>query len=364
MANRIQTPSKVTDLFGPGKHGFGDDPNPMLATAFDASWCNGIQEENIRIIEWGNANGIGVPPNGAIFDQVLTVLKSFPFDGAVSIANGGTFTFKNSSTLLIEFGSIVDMRGALAVANAAVVAMLSGSTLDVQSGAMIDLKSGATFTAEDGSTVDLQTDVTLAAGKSINGALSSTVNAGTIDTIDETGVVNAGGVNFYTDATPGATNGLVQWNGKRLTVGSEGAAVVIRSPLFDYVSTASTAAASTDIAGLNISATVAPTQDVYITLEAHQSVDAINGSLLRIRATNGVDSVSQLKLGQDDAAVSDLPNQAVANERRPNSVRVRWRPTDDFPVPDNDNWTFFAQHGVSGGDTLKTTAATMMLQFL
>jgi hypothetical protein len=172
MANRIQTPSKVTDLFGPGKHGFGDDPNPMLATAFDASWCNGVQEEIIRIIEWGVTNGIGVAPSGGIFDQVLTVLKSFPFDGAVTIANGGSLTLTDQSFLVIEAdggngGSAIDLRGALAAASGAVIAMLSGSTLDVQSGSMIDIKSGGAFDAQDGSTFDLNTDATLAATKQL-----------------------------------------------------------------------------------------------------------------------------------------------------------------------------------------------------
>lgn len=50
---RIDTTTKFTDLFGVGKHGFrdGNKASGIAATAFDAAWCNAVQEEIANFIE-------------------------------------------------------------------------------------------------------------------------------------------------------------------------------------------------------------------------------------------------------------------------------------------------------------------------
>ena len=69
---RISTSSAVPDLFGSGKNGFrnGDLPRGVLPTAFNAEWCNGVQEEICNVIE---AAGIGLNPDKR--DQLLEAIK-------------------------------------------------------------------------------------------------------------------------------------------------------------------------------------------------------------------------------------------------------------------------------------------------
>lgn len=69
---RISTSSAVADLFGSGKSGFrnGDLPRGVLPTAFNAEWCNHVQEEICNVIE-----GAGVALNPDKRDQLLAALK-------------------------------------------------------------------------------------------------------------------------------------------------------------------------------------------------------------------------------------------------------------------------------------------------
>ena len=69
---RISTSSAVADLFGIGKAGFrnGDLPRGVLPTAFNAEWCNHVQEEICNVIE-----GAGVALNPDKRDQLLAALK-------------------------------------------------------------------------------------------------------------------------------------------------------------------------------------------------------------------------------------------------------------------------------------------------
>ena len=69
---RISTSSAVADLFGSGKAGFrnGDLPRGVLPTAFNAEWCNHVQEEICNVIE-----GAGVALNPDKRDQLLAALK-------------------------------------------------------------------------------------------------------------------------------------------------------------------------------------------------------------------------------------------------------------------------------------------------
>lgn len=69
---RISTSSAVADLFGSGKAGFrnGDLPRGVLPTAFNAEWCNHVQEEICNVIEGA---GVALDPNKR--DQLLAALK-------------------------------------------------------------------------------------------------------------------------------------------------------------------------------------------------------------------------------------------------------------------------------------------------
>lgn len=69
---RISTITKFLNLFGIGKHGFrdGDLANGFVATDFDASWCNHVQEELARVIE---ASGLALDDNNMA--QLLAALS-------------------------------------------------------------------------------------------------------------------------------------------------------------------------------------------------------------------------------------------------------------------------------------------------
>ncbi|QCO07546.1 phage tail protein [Azospirillum argentinense] len=69
--HRIDTATKATDLFGPGKHGFkdGDPLTGDPASTLNAAWFNSVQEELCGLVE-----AAGLTP-GADNTQVLQALK-------------------------------------------------------------------------------------------------------------------------------------------------------------------------------------------------------------------------------------------------------------------------------------------------
>ncbi|HEV7370625.1 hypothetical protein [Arenibaculum sp.] len=71
--HRIDTASRAVDLFGPGKHGFknGDPLSGDPATALNADWFNGIQEELAAAIE-----GTGATLNAASSTQLLEAIRA------------------------------------------------------------------------------------------------------------------------------------------------------------------------------------------------------------------------------------------------------------------------------------------------
>ncbi|HGH6718284.1 TPA: phage tail protein [Neisseria meningitidis] len=105
---RISTSSAVADLFGSGKAGFrnGDLPRGVLPTAFNAEWCNHVQEEICNVIE-----GAGVALNPDKRDQLLAALKKLideQSDAVKTTANqeiAGDKTFTGLTTL--KKGAIV-----------------------------------------------------------------------------------------------------------------------------------------------------------------------------------------------------------------------------------------------------------------
>lgn len=70
---RINTPSKAIDLFGPGKHGYqpGNPATGALATAMSPDACNALQEEIARAIE-----GAGIALDPANNAQLLSAIQS------------------------------------------------------------------------------------------------------------------------------------------------------------------------------------------------------------------------------------------------------------------------------------------------
>ena len=103
---RISTSSAVADLFGSGKSGFrnGDLPRGVLPTAFNAEWCNHVQEEICNVIE-----GAGVALNPDKRDQLLAALQKLIDNSTVKTSGnqnvGGEKTF--TSTAFFKGGAFV-----------------------------------------------------------------------------------------------------------------------------------------------------------------------------------------------------------------------------------------------------------------
>ncbi len=103
---RISTSSAVADLFGSGKSGFrnGDLPRGVLPTAFNAEWCNHVQEEICNVIE-----GAGVALNPDKRDQLLTALQKLIDNSTVKTSCnrnvGGEKTF--TGTAFFKAGAFV-----------------------------------------------------------------------------------------------------------------------------------------------------------------------------------------------------------------------------------------------------------------
>lgn len=78
--DRINTPNAVPDGNGPGKRGFRDGNKALgiLATEFDAKWCNGLQEEISAVIE-----SAGISLDDADNAQLLEAIEA-KIDAALS----------------------------------------------------------------------------------------------------------------------------------------------------------------------------------------------------------------------------------------------------------------------------------------
>ena len=70
---RIETSTKASDLFGPGKHGFtdGDPVNGVLATRLNAEFFNQVQEEIASVVE-----AYGEELDGSNRHQLLQAIQS------------------------------------------------------------------------------------------------------------------------------------------------------------------------------------------------------------------------------------------------------------------------------------------------
>ncbi|ALJ36885.1 hypothetical protein D9623_16335 [Azospirillum brasilense] len=93
---RIDTATRATDLFGPGKHGFKDG-NPLTgdpSTTLSASMFNHLQEEIARAVEAG-----GAPLDPTKYDQLATVL------GLAVRSAGASGYFGLPGGLLLQWGT-------------------------------------------------------------------------------------------------------------------------------------------------------------------------------------------------------------------------------------------------------------------
>lgn len=189
---RISTPSRVVDLFGPGKDGFAGGGPPM-ATELEPAWFNNAQEEIANVIE-----GQGIVLDGLQFDQLKTALDVYKFlsptiNGTLTIASGGTLSLVSGSTLTIAAGATATINTLLTCTGDVVLGNADTDSLIV---AATTTHNGPAFFSNS---VELNGTVL------INGATSVT---------DAVSVLGASGGSLSSD--PSA---LLQWNGQLQMVG-------------------------------------------------------------------------------------------------------------------------------------------------
>lgn len=90
---RIDSTNVAENLHGVGKHGFhgGNPQTGEKSTYFTPGWCNGLQEEVVRVIE-----AAGITPSSESYEQLLAAIKYFAWGDGKSaapwVAKGGSLT--------------------------------------------------------------------------------------------------------------------------------------------------------------------------------------------------------------------------------------------------------------------------------
>ena len=93
---RIDSMNVAENLHGVGKHGFhgGNPQTGEKSTYFTPKWCNGLQEEVVRVIE-----AAGITPSSESYEQLLAAIKHFSWGegktAAPWVATGGSLNNDN-----------------------------------------------------------------------------------------------------------------------------------------------------------------------------------------------------------------------------------------------------------------------------
>lgn len=270
----------------------------------------------------------------ATVNGMTSVNGTLMVDGTLSVINDNPASFTGNVTLGDGAGDAIVVQGTTNVNAPATF----NSTLTANGN--VNLGNDPADALTINATVTFGANTITGAGGTIT---TSTVNGST---------VGATVINFNT-TTPSGTNGRLVYNGRRLSVGDGLSARRLMHPLTAYVVSHTTTAATTDITGATISMDIDDDEWVFFRVSAIQDVDtAGQDPKIRLAATNGVDNVTILNLGDVDQAQLTLPSVAANNDRSPNIFTVRWKPTNDVITPDNTSWVIRVQHGVTGGVTL------------
>lgn len=349
---RITTSSRVIDKFGVGKDGFGI--GPPQATQLEAPWFDSVQEEIARVIE-----GQGIVLDGTL-EQLKTALDNYAFIGDIGISSGGSLTIESGGALTIEAGATVVVEEGVAFD------LLGDVTIGDSAGDILIVNSTSGFTGP----VTINALLTMTANVDI-GANTLTATGGTITAPG--GTVSASNGMFSnldtgvwtpdTLVVGAATDGNIQYDGRKLTVGDGSNAAEVQSPVLSYIKSVSTVNADDDT-GASVTRTILPSEFVYIRVSALQNV-TVDGAtpLLRIRAENGVDPVViVVNSAEADPGQSFLPISVAVDEERPNGFVVKWKPDTDTPVPGNNLWTISVRHGYSGPAANQTDTRNLLLE--
>lgn len=330
-------PGFAPDLFGAGKNGFKDNPLNPPPTQLDAAIFNNVVESLCRLVE-----NSGQTLDGLDFDQIwLAVTNAVLTDPAIS--NGGSLTLEDSSMLVVEAdggngGSSISFAGT----NAAAV-FASGAVLQTVIGAVVQFLGSVTIgttaaqTLTVNSLAELNENVTLAASKSITGGAGTSITLGSgasIDLTDTDGVVQAGELAFYSDATPSTTTGVMQFQGRWLTVGLNSIARKVSIPVESFVAGDVNTGAPISDTGASISVVV-DTGDI---LELELDMESTNTSTANL---------INVQIDVGGAPVGGTATRRVVANNEYISIRRVFSYTAGAPAA----LTIKARHGASAGTT-------------
>jgi acetyltransferase-like isoleucine patch superfamily enzyme len=370
----ILTPTAVADMFGVGLHGFkGSIPPLPPPTELSAEWFNSMQMELVNLIL-----GQGIALDGMVFDQLKQAIDDYSFvdpsiSGSLTIENGalldvlsgGALVMRNGSTFAVESNvvfqvetSLATFLGDLVIGTASADALIVVSTATFQSPAyfgghveignnpadLLTVYATSTFNepvtfADD---IDFGTNTILGTGGTIT---TGTVNA---DVVAPTEV--------RWDSIPGVlptTNGRSSYDGRTLTIGDGVRARRFHTPVEVYVVSHAMMGAIIDIPGASVTMDIDPNEWVYVKISAAHVLSGGDTFTVLIAATNGVDNVVVLNSGDDDTASYGFTFGAA--QKITQGMTIRWKPTNDIAVPNNNNWTLKVRHDISGANTLTTS---------
>ncbi len=291
---------------------------------------------------------------------VSTFTGAVVCNGNVTLGNAAgdvitvTGTMTVAQDLTLTSGIIVNGGGALG--NAAGDIWTVGGTTTFN--APVTVANGQTFTA-NGNTVlgNADTDTVTFVAK-----ITSDLEIGIAETTELT-------INSDTTFTQGffvglpnvqATAGKVGYDGSNLIIGNGASVNDIKGVRTDYVVSDDTGSTFDDLTGASVTMTITPDAWIFAKVEAKQlRTDNASTCNLGLAATNGADTITILNNGDADQALSTLPPATAVDQTHPNAIVVRWKPTNDFAVPANNNWTIYARHGVSAGTV---TSSNVYLQ--
>jgi hypothetical protein len=378
----ILTPTAVADMFGVGLNGFADSvPGPP--TQLSSNWFNSMQMEIVNMII-----GQGIALDGLQFDQLKQAVDDYSF---VDPTITGSLTIDGGAFLYVENLGIVQIK------SGGVVQVQSGGGLVFENGSTFAIESNVTFTCDTLATFNgdvvlgsADTDALTVPAAAIfqapvffnnhvdlgsNNADALTVRASTsfLANIDfgantivgtggtiTTGTVNADVVaptEVRYDSIPGVlptTNGRSSYDGRTLTVGDGTRARRFHTPVEAYVAGHTMAGAIIDIPGASVTMNIGPNEWVYVKLNAAHLITPGNDTFaVNIAATNGIDVVAGLNSGDDDAGSYGFTFGAA--QKITQELTVRWKPTNDIAVPNNNNWTIKVRHSIAGANSLTTS---------
>jgi hypothetical protein len=363
----ILTATAVPDKFGVGLNGFkGSIPPLPPPTELSAEWFDSVQQELVNVII-----GQGIALDGLVFDQMKQAIDDYAFadpsiTGSLSILNGATLYMAGGSqffaddTSLFIVNTLAEFSKDMLIGDSAGDALIVTSTSTFQSAVFfnddIDLGSSAADTLTVNATATFNSDVTLGNADTDTvtfvAKVTSDLEIGIAETTDLT-------VNSDTTFTQGffvglpnvqATAGKVGYDGINLIIGNGASINDIKGVRSDYVVSDTTGAANDDLTGASVTMTITPNDWIFAKVEAKQlRTDNASTCNIGIAATNGVDTVTILNNGDADQAYLSLPPSTAILQTVRNAIIVRWKPTNDFAVPANNNWTIYARHGVSAG---------------